>query len=580
LTIFKKLSWFFKAQKKSYLLGIFFLLLVALANVIPPKVIGILIDLIQHRQLELPNLVKWLFLLVLVAIVQYLCRYQWRKYIWGSAAALEKSLRTKLVRHFLQMDTAFYQHHRTGDLMAHATNDVTAVQEVAGFGILTLADSLITGTTTLVAMMVFIDWRLTLLAIIPLPLLAVLSSKLGGRIHQAYDDSQAAFSKINNKTQESIQGVQVIRALGQEKEDLQDFKNQVNEVITTNKRAYRLDALFDPLTSLIIGLAYVMTIVIGGSMVLKQTISIGQLVSFIAYIGNLIWPMFALGGLFNVIELGSASYDRIERLLKEKSSIIEPQGALNEAPKGELKFQIKSFVYPDSAKPVLNQVYFEQPARQTLGIVGPTGAGKSTLLKLILRRFDDYQGKITFGQADIRDYALNSYLPAIGYVPQLSLLFSTSIRNNIRFAKPDASQKQVEAVSYLAGLHADILDLPQGYDTQVGEQGITLSGGQKQRLSIARALLLDPELLILDDALSAVDAKTEQQILQRLKPKRKNKTTIIVASRLSSVAAADQIIVLDQGRIVERGSHQQLIQKAGWYRTTFELQQKEGKEND
>ncbi|KRM89587.1 ABC transporter ATP-binding protein [Liquorilactobacillus vini] len=574
MTIFKKLSWFFKEQKQSYFKGIFFLLMVALANIIPPKVVGIIIDLIQHHQLKPTTLSGWLLLLIIVAVFQYLCRFSWRKYIWGSAALLEKKLRGRLMDHYLKMDENFYQQHRIGDLMAHATNDVNAVQEVAGYGILTLADSLITGGTTLAAMIFLVDWRLTLIAILPLPLLTLLSSKLGGKIHQAYDDSQAAFSRINNKTQESIQGIQVIRTLGQEKEDLADFKKQVNEVIQTNQKAYRLDALFDPLTSLIIGLAYVMTIIIGGMMVLKQTISIGQLVSFIAYIGNLIWPMFAIGGLFNVIELGSASYDRIERLLRIKSQITELQGAITTPPQGELKFAISEFSYSRAKQPALIDLAFSLKNGQTLGIVGPTGAGKSTLLQLLVRRFDNYHGKITYGGIDIRDYSLDSYLPAIGYVPQISLLFSMSIADNIRFAKPTASQAEIERASSLAGLQTDILSFPAGFKTQVGEQGITLSGGQKQRLSIARAILLNPELLILDDALSAVDAKTEQQILQNLKSIRQNKTTIIAASRLSSVAAADKIIVLDHGRIVQQGQHQALISQAGWYQRTFQIQQK------
>ncbi|WP_281164390.1 ABC transporter ATP-binding protein [Liquorilactobacillus sicerae] len=574
MTIFKKLSWFFKEQKQSYFKGIFFLLMVALANVIPPKVVGIIIDLIQHHQLKSTTLLAWLLLLISVAVFQYLCRFSWRKYIWGSAALLEKKLRAQLMEHYLKMDENFYQQHRVGDLMAHATNDVNAVQEVAGFGILTLADSLITGGTTLAAMIFLVDWRLTLIAILPLPLLTLLSSKLGGKIHQAYDDSQAAFSRINNKTQESIQGIQVIRTLGQEKEDLADFKKQVNGVIRTNQKAYRLDALFDPLTSLIIGLAYVMTIIIGGMMVLKQTISIGQLVSFIAYIGNLIWPMFAIGGLFNVIELGSASYDRIERLLRVKSQITELQGAIATPPQGELQFAISEFSYLRIKQPALIDIAFKLKNGQTLGIVGPTGAGKSTLLQLLVRRFDNYHGKITYGGVDIRDYSLDSYLPAIGYVPQISLLFSMSIADNIRFAKPTASQTEIERASSLAGLQADILSFPAGFQTQVGEQGITLSGGQKQRLSIARAILLNPELLILDDALSAVDAKTEQQILQNLQSVRQNKTTIIAASRLSSVTAADQIIVLDHGRIVQQGQHQALISQVGWYQKTFQMQQK------
>ena len=275
--IFLKLSWFFKEQKKSYLLGVLYLLLVAVLNIIPPKIIGSVVDSIQQHQLTIQKLFFFLAALTLVGIGQYLFRYFWRSYIWGSAALLEKTIRTRLVTHFAAMDETFYQKYRIGDLMAHATNDITAVQQVAGVGILTFADSIITGVSTIVAMMFFVNWRLTLIAIIPLPLLAVLSRILGNIIHSAYDRAQSEFSTINNKTQESILGIKVIKALGQEQEDIDDFDAHVDEVIRANRRANFLDSLFDPVTSLIIGLAYVATIVLGGYFVINNTISIGQL---------------------------------------------------------------------------------------------------------------------------------------------------------------------------------------------------------------------------------------------------------------------------------------------------------------
>lgn len=573
--IFLKLSWFFKEQKKSYLLGIFYLLLVAVLNIIPPRIIGNMVDSIQGHQLTVQKLIFFLTALTLVGIGQYIFRYFWRRYIWGSSALLERTIRTRLVTHFTAMDETFYQKYRIGDLMAHATNDITAVQQVAGIGILTFADSIITGISTIIAMMFFVNWRLTLIAIVPLPLLAILSRILGNIIHSAYDRAQAEFSSINNKTQESILGIKVIKALGQEKEDIADFDAHVKEVIKANRRANFLDSLFDPVTSLIIGLAYVATIILGGYFVINNTISIGQLISFISYIGILIWPMFAIGRLFNIIELGSASYDRIQLLLAERSKITEAFNPVTKAPHGNVNYEIAEFKYPGSNELALQQIKFSIKSGHVFGIVGKTGAGKSTILKLFLRQFDNYKGSIQVNNIDIKEYKLDTYLPSIGYVPQNSILFSTTILENIRFAKPDASIAEVENAAFIADLHDDILKLPDGYQTQVGEQGISLSGGQKQRLAIARALVLNPEVLILDDSLSAVDAKTEDHILKRVKKLRADKTTIIVASRLSSVMNAQEIIVVKDGRIAQRGTHKDLINKKGWYEQTYKLQQVE-----
>lgn len=280
------------------------------------------------------------------------------------------------------------------------------------------------------------NWRLTLIAIIPLPLLAILSRTLGNIIHNAYDRAQAEFSSINNKTQESILGIKVIKALGQEKEDIKDFDNHVNDVIKANRKANFLDSLFDPLTSLIIGLAYVATIILGGYFVVNNTITIGQLISFISYIGILIWPMFAIGRLFNIIELGSASYDRIQLLLSEKSKIIEAFDPVMTLKQGNVNYEVESFKYPDANESGLQNISFEIKNGEMLGIVGRTGSGKSTILKLFLRQFDNYSGAITVGGVDIRNYKLDAYLPEIGYVPQNSILFSTTVLENIRFANP------------------------------------------------------------------------------------------------------------------------------------------------
>ncbi|GEO78199.1 multidrug ABC transporter ATPase permease [Companilactobacillus mindensis DSM 14500] len=572
--IFSRLSWFFKHQWKQYLIGVIALILVAICNVIPPRIIGNVVDAVSKRQMTTKFLVTNMVVLFVVAIIQYLLRFLWQKMIYGSSFVLERDLRSRLFRHFMKMDTTFYQKWRTGDLMAHATNDIDAVRDVAGPGILTLADSLITGTSMILAMGMFVDWQMTLWAVLPLLLLAVMANVLGGKIHIAFKDAQAAFSSINNKTQESVVGLKVLRALGQEKEDEQDFDNYVEENIQANKKSYRLDAMFDPLTTLIMGLSYIVTIIFGGLAVIQQRITIGQLVSFITYMAELMWPMYAVGSLFNLLERGSASYDRINELLAEQSSLVKVKNAFTTVPNGTLDFRIDKFHYPDDQAIALHNVNFKLGSGQTLGMVGPTGGGKSTIISLLMRDFDHYDGSITVGKIDIRKYELNSYLDTIGYVPQTNFLFSTDIRDNIRFARIEASQKEVEQASFVADLADDVKQMPEGYDTQVGELGVSLSGGQKQRLAIARAILSDPKLLILDDSLSAVDSKTERNIEQRIAKNRKSGTTIIAASRLSSVENADEIIVVDHGTIIEKGTHEELLAKPGWYADTFNLQAK------
>lgn len=563
--IFKKLDWYFVEEKKRYGVGIFFLLLVALVNLIPPKVIGTLVDAMDKRNLTAKELGIMLGLLLFAGVGQYVFRYGWRNAIWGGAAKLEKTLRTRLFWHFMKMDATFYQKHRTGDLMAHATNDLNAIQNVAGAGILTLFDSIITGSTVILAMIFAVDWRLTILAILPMPLLAVMARRLGMRLHREFAKSQAAFSRLNDKTQESVSGIKVIKTFGQEKEDTADFNRIVDKTISINKRVNFIDGLFDPTTSLIMGITYVITIIYGGHLVVSQAITIGQLVTFVSYVSSLVWPMFAIGRLFNILERGNASYDRVDLLLQEKSAIVEAPHAITTEATGDIRFKINQFSYPNDDHATLVNVHFTLRQGETLGIVGRVGSGKSTIFKLLMREFDDYDGVIEFGGHDIKDYTLDALLDAIGYVPQDNFLFSTTVADNIRFSAFDKTQQEVEDAARKSDVHDDILGFTEGYGTMVGERGVSLSGGQKQRLAIARAVITTPELLIMDDSLSAVDAKTEAEILANLKTEREHKTTIIAAQRLSSVMHANQIIVLENGHVIERGTHDELLANDGWY---------------
>ena len=553
----------------------------SLANLIPPRVLGVMADELDKNHITWSQYGLLILAVIATAIVIYILRYFWRKQIWGGAAELEKQMRSKLYHHFMIMDRTFYQRHRTGDLMAHATNDVSAIQNVAGDGILTLVDALVIGISTIIAMICFIDFRLTIVALVPFPFLAYSAKRLGTRLHDAFDKSQAAFSKLNNKTQESVSGIKVLKTFGESENDTSSFDQMVDKTIKINKKVFVWNCLFDPLGTFIVGMTYAITIIYGGLLVKNNTLSIGQLVSFIAYIGNMVWPMFAIGYLFNILERGSASYDRVQKLLDEKPLITDAHADEKLTLKdidGDLQYNVKEFAYPDEKEiPVLTNIQFTLKPGQTLGLVGKVGSGKTTIIQLLLREFDDYQGKILLNGHDIRTIPLNVLLRNIAYVPQNNYLFSTSIQKNIAFSQDDAGENRIIEAAKKSDLHNDILQMPLAYNTLVGENGISLSGGQRQRVSIARALLKHSQILIMDDALSAVDAKTETTILSSLKQERRNKTTIIAAHRLTSVMNADLILVLKNGHIIERGIHQQLLKRDGWYAEMWRRQELEEK---
>jgi ABC-type multidrug transport system fused ATPase/permease subunit len=575
MSVFRDLFWFFRQEKKAYITGIVLLIIVAFLETIPPKVIGLFVDHIKNGTMTNAVLVRWMAALSAVAAALYGLRYAWRIFIFGSAVKLARQLRNELYQHFTNMSPSFYQRKRIGDLMAHATNDLQAIQQTAGSGILTLVDSVTLGGFVLATMAISISWKLTLISLLPLPVMAWATSRYGAMLHERFLTAQEAFSSLNDKVQESISGIRVMKAFGYEDKDVEAFRRQSEDVVAKNVAVAKIDALFDPTIGLLVGLSFFLAVAFGSEMVIAGELTIGELVSFTTYLGLLIWPMLAFGWLFNIVERGRASYDRVRALLAEDDEIKEMPDALGEPPRGDIDYQIANFFYPGEAKPALVDVRFRLERGATLGVVGKTGAGKTTLLRLLLREFDGYDGAIRFAGHDIRRYALSALRTAIGYVPQDPFLFSASIRDNIAFAKPDAGEEEIVRAAQLADIHEDILQFPDGYETVVGERGVSLSGGQKQRLSIARALLIDPELLIFDDALSAVDAKTEERILTALKQERRGKTTIIAAHRLSAVEHADWILVLDGGRVIQAGTHAELMAEDGWYRDMYRRQQLE-----
>lgn len=538
-------------------------------------VMGRVIDAITSEQLTQQDLLLDLFYLLLAAFGMYYLRYVWRMYILGTSYRLGQIMRSRLFEHFTKMSPAFYQTYRTGDLMAHATNDINALTRLAGGGVMSAVDASITALVTLLTMLFSISWQMTLVAILPLPFMAYATSHLGRKTHKAFGESQAAFSELNNKVQESVSGIKVTKSFGYQADELKSFQ-AVNELtFQKNLQTMKYDSLFDPMVLLFVGSSYVLTLLIGSLMVQKGQITVGNLVTFISYLDMLVWPLMAIGFLFNITQRGKVSYQRIEELLSQESPVQDPEFPLAGIENGRLEYDICSFAFENEE--TLTDIHFSLEKGQTLGLVGQTGSGKTSLIKLLLREYDVDKGVIYLNGHDIRDYRLTDLRSLIGYVPQDQFLFATSILDNIRFGNPNLPLSAVEEATKLAQVHQDIIAMPQGFDTLIGEKGVSLSGGQKQRLAMSRAMILDPDILILDDSLSAVDAKTEYAIIDNLKETRKDKTTIITAHRLSAVVHADLILVLQNGQIIERGRHEDLLAMDGWYAQTYQSQQLEMK---
>ncbi|MCM3616154.1 ABC transporter transmembrane domain-containing protein [Sutcliffiella horikoshii] len=572
MSIFKDLWWFFKQERKSYIPGVFLLAFVAFLELIPPRIVGLTVDHIVDGTLTRETILKMMLVLLGTAIVVYILRYLWRILIFGPAVRLARLLRNNLYEHFTKMSARFYQRRRVGDLMAHSTNDLQAIQQTAGAGVLTLVDSLMTGGFVLIAMAATISWKLTLICLLPLPFMAMATSYYGSLLHKTFHKAQAAFSSLNDKVQESVNGIKVVKTFGQEKQEIEEFEKQAEDVVKKNVTVAKIDSLFDPTIGLIIGISFFLAIAFGSRYVMIGEMTIGELIAFTTYLGLLIWPMLAFGWLFNIVERGRASYDRVTALLKEEVDIKNTKEAVEDVPTGSIQYAVETFTYPTEKEALLRNIHFQLKQGETLGVVGKTGSGKTSLLKILIREYDGIQGNIFIGSKPITKYSLEALRKAIGYVPQDHFLFSATIADNIAFAVPEASFEEIIQAAKLANIHDDIIQFTEGYQTMVGERGVSLSGGQKQRLSIARALLMNPEILILDDSLSAVDAKTEESILHALKENRKGKTTIITSHRLSAIQHAQTIIVLENGHIVQKGTHGQLMEKEGWYREMYHRQ--------
>lgn len=574
--VLSKLGWFFKKYWKQYTVAIVLLMIASGLEVVPPYLLGTIIDLLTAGEMTPAILTKYILIFIGIIIGGYLLNFVWQFRLFEGAINLEKILRRNLMQHFLRMTPTFYEKNRTGDLMARATNDLNAVSLTAGFGIMTLIDSTIYMGFIIFAMGYMISWKLTFFAMLPVPIMAILIQYLGKIVHERYMKAQDAFGELNDSVLESVAGVRVVRAYVQEKKDEANFADMSESVYAKNIHTSKINALFGPITKVGTGISYVVALGYGAHLVSTEAMTVGQLVTFNVYLGLAVWPIFAIGELINVMQQGNASLDRVQETLNYEADVQNiPNPQMIATPKA-IGFDDLTFQYPMSQVKNLQQISLSLKKGQTLGIVGKTGAGKTTFLRQLLREYPISQGQLLIDGIDITAQTKEQILDWIGYVPQDHVLFSRTIRENILFGKEDATQAELQQAIRAAYFEKDLENLPMGLETLVGEKGVSLSGGQKQRVSIARALIKDPEILMLDDSLSAVDAKTEARIIENIQRERHGKTTIITTHRLSGIQHADVIIVLDDGQIVEQGTHEELLSQQGWYKEQFDRQQLEG----
>lgn len=574
MKLFLKLGWYFRAQWRRYAVAGLLLVAVDIMELMIPWLVGQLIDDALAQRLQPMGLWRYVGIIAVLGTVIYGMRFLWRMYLFSASFQLAELLRQRVFRQLTTMAPAFYHKHRTGDLMARATNDVTAVEMTAGEGVLSGLDGMVTGVLVLFVMLVFINWQLTLVALLPFPFMAWFFYVIGNRLHDGFRDAQERFSDLNDRVQESVSGIRMIRAFGREAHEDQVFLSVADRAAEANMRVAATDSLYDPAIFLTVGASFMLSIGMGAWLITQGDITLGELTSFTMYLGFLIWPMFAYGWLLNLVERGNAAYNRISALLDARSP-VEDSGTGQHAPSFDVSWRIRTFCYPGSDNPALANIDLLARQGQTLGIVGATGAGKTSLINLLLRYYDDPACEISVGGIPVSAYQLHALRNLVAVVPQDAFLFTATIAENIALGKPGASLDEIRAVARLAAVEQDILRFPAAYETLVGERGVTLSGGQKQRIAIARALLLDAPILILDDALSAVDVGTERSILAHLREARQGRTTLILCHRLSAVEDADQIAVLSHGELVELGTHRELLAHPGWYARMFDYQQLE-----
>jgi ATP-binding cassette, subfamily B, multidrug efflux pump len=558
-----------------YVLAALMLGTVSALTVFIPRQVGRIVDGMAAGQVSQPWLLQQLGSILLAGLVIYFLRAGWRLQLFGASFRLGADLRSRLYARLSLQGPPFYQQMRTGDLMALATNDIDSVELAAGDAMLAGFDGSLTLVMVVAMMTLGVDWRLAGAALIFFPAMGLAFWRISEHIHQASKESLECFGKLNDQVQETISGVRTLRALGLEDRSAARFSELASSAAEASLRAQRWEAAFEPAVGITLASATALTLGLGGYLVWHKELTLGEMTTFSVYLGQLIWPMFAMGWVLALMERGRAAWGRLQPVLDAPLS-VQDHGSLAQVPPGTLVFEDIDFSYPGHSALALSQVSLSLTAGGTVGLVGPTGSGKSSVLRLILRQYAAQSGRIHWAGQPLADYKLSALNQAISWVPQEPFLFSASIADNIALGKPNATRAEVEHAAQLASIDRDIERMPLGFDTPVGEKGVTLSGGQRQRVAIARALLSDATLMLMDDALSAVDTQTETDILLHLQALRKvhpGRATLIVSHRLSAVMEAQQILVLQHGKVVEQGSHSELLTLGGWYAAQWQYQQ-------
>ena len=552
--------------------GVVCLLCVDGMQLIIPRIIKRAVDDLTYASAARSNLMTYGLLIVGLAAGIAFFRFFWRFFVIGTSRHIEEDIRNDLYNHLQELSASYFAVNKTGDLMAHAINDLNAVRMACGFGVVAMTDAIVLGLAA-IGFMLALNVRLTLLALIPMPIIALFTLRAGKMLHSRFEKVQETFSSLTERVRESMSGIRVVKAYSQEDHELASLAAIGKEYVHDNIRLVRVWGAFFPFIMMLSSMSVVVIIYFGGKQVMLGGITTGDLVAFTSYLAILTWPMIAMGWVVNVLQRGAASMGRINKILEVKPAIADHENAVELAePRGEVEFRGVTFSYEKGLEPALADVSFTVPQGHTLGVLGRTGSGKSTVCNLLLRIHEATEGQVLVDGSDVTGLTLSSLRGSIGYVPQDTFLFSDTIRENIKFGAPDASDERVTEAARIAGILDEIESFSDGLDTLVGERGVTLSGGQKQRVAIARALLHAPAIVVLDDALSSVDTATEERIQQALKGALENRTSIIVSHRISSIKHADETIVLDDGRILERGTHEELVAEGGLYANIYERQ--------
>ncbi|MDU5924887.1 MAG: ABC transporter ATP-binding protein [Finegoldia magna] len=567
--MYKKFYWFLKYYKNKLILAVTFLLLSDLVGLIPPYITGKLTDRVLNDSIKLKHFLIILLIDVLIIGIKYFFAMGWCYYTFRASNEIDYVTRNRLMDKYLNESMKYFQTFKTGELMNRATGDVNSLSDLMGFGTLTFFDSTVFPLFIIIIMMIVVDVRLTLVSIIPLPILAFLCLKIGRKIHEKYSIVQSTFDKLNNSVLEDVEGIRIIRVFGIKDARYFSFKNRSKMLVQKNMDVVKYRAMMAPFQRIIPAITFVIAIGYGSYLISKNVISVGQLVSFTYYLNMLIWPMYALGNFINVYQQADASMDRIDNILDYKDDLDLNEDYKKVSEIESVKFENYSFKYPYSEENALKDISFEIKKNMRVAIVGKTGSGKSTILKQFLFLYPR-QDEFKINGKNTNLINLKSARDNIAYVSQKSMIFSDTIKNNIKLSKIDASDEEVVNASKSADIYKDIVNFPDGFDTLCGENGLSLSGGQKQRISIARALLKDSNLVVLDDCLSALDTQTEKNILRELK--KLKKTVILSTHRLNQIDDFDLIIVLKDGHISEMGTHSELMENKQWYYTQYNIQ--------